>query len=90
MLVGGKAGELDGVSCGGPSSCISVGTVRSRTMIESWNGQVWSVTKSPTIPGANYAQLLGVSCVGATTCVATGYFSTGSVGENTLVESSNP
>jgi hypothetical protein len=74
----GDAG-LFGVSCASASSCTAVGThfkpgdvyAYLGTLIESWNGTVWSVVPSPHL-GFD-GRLNAVSCVSDTTCTAVGY-----------------
>jgi len=67
--------SLDGVSCVSVSSCEAVGNYSSnslgQTLIESWNGTVWSVVPGP---GPSVAYLYGVSCVSARSCKATGEY----------------
>lgn len=84
--------ELNGVSCVSAASCTAVGFgfvssgggVRSKTLIESWNGTRWSVAASPNpAAGAPGDTLQGVSCVSVASCTAVG--STGS--GKTLIES---
>ncbi len=87
--------RLNGVSCTGPRSCVAVGDYgtqsgRNFTLIESWNGGVWSITPSPnpgigSLPG-NY--LDSVSCTSAMSCVAVGMF-TGPLGYQPLIETWN-
>jgi len=49
-------------------------------LVESWNGQRWSILSAPTPPDATGAQLKTVSCSSRTMCVAAGsYFRSGSV-----------
>ncbi len=72
---------LNGVSCLSPTSCTAVGTGGGDypsqlvfTLVESWDGSVWSIVPSPNPYGGNYAEdfLRGVSCVSSTFCVAVG------------------
>ena len=89
--------ELTAVSCSGPSACIAVGfyyTPETRggtayqTLIESWNGSVWSIVPSPNTSPTQDNLLKGVSCSGPSTCVAVGSQSNASA-EQTLIESWN-
>jgi hypothetical protein len=71
--------NLTGVSCTGPTSCVAVGyylpngSTSYRTLIESWNGSLWSVVASPNLPTASWTQVLyGVSCTSSTQCAAVG------------------
>ena len=85
--------ELSGVSCVSPATCVAVGDYFGaagidHTLIESWNGVVWSVVPSPS-PAAERT-LYGVSCLSANWCVAVGTHRTDvSMSSQTLVESWN-
>src|SRR5439155_673494 len=73
------------------SSCTAVGTYINssavlRTLIESWDGTVWSIVASPN-KGASTNVLQGVSCVSASSCTAVGYYFNSSDHVRTLVES---
>jgi len=73
--------DLFGVSCVSATSCQAVGddvnnTNASRTLIETWNGTIWSRVPSPS-PGAGWNYLSGVSCVWATWCTAVGEYESG-------------
>ena len=79
---------LTGVSCIAANSCKAVGYSRGtggvwKTLIESWNGQTWTLVNSP-IKGTASNVLNAVSCVSANSCIAVGY-----AGAKTLVESWN-
>jgi hypothetical protein len=72
---------LNGVSCTGPSACTAVGTYDPNdpnqspialTLIESWNGSVWSIIPSPNPSPTDRNSLGGVSCTGSSTCTAVG------------------
>ena len=82
--------SLDGVSCVSASSCEAVGNYSSnslgQTLIESWNGTVWSVVPGPS---PSVACLYGVTCVSARSCKATGEYVNNSGVVRTLVESWN-
>jgi hypothetical protein len=75
----GYDSALNAVSCTGADRCVAVGQSDldrndrppTRTLVESWNGSVWSVVPSPS-PGDSYDNLEGVSCAGPSTCVAVG------------------
>ena len=75
-----SGGILYGVSCTSSNSCVAVGSTQG-TLVESWNGAVWTIASSPA---SGY--LLGVSCTTSTDCVALGYSYNGST-DVTLVES---
>ena len=71
-----------GVSCTSPMSCVAVGTdwpldatYKFKTLIESWNGSIWSVVANEGPPLGGY--LSGVSCVSSTDCVAVGLNNSG-------------
>jgi hypothetical protein len=70
--------RLRSVSCVSATSCIAVGdhfdtpVVGSKTLVERWNGVVWSVVASPNAPSNAFSALEGVSCTSATNCVAVG------------------
>jgi hypothetical protein len=76
---------LNGVSCSAANQCTAVGYYFPQaplngyaTLVERWNGSVWSIQPSPnheTNFGDNYLQ--GVSCPSATACTAVGYANTG-------------
>jgi hypothetical protein len=87
------ANILDGVTCTGASNCVAVGfevaaSGVSDTLIETWNGSVWTVTPSPS-PGSGDIELYAVSCTTASACVATGCDTNASGVQQTLVESWN-
>jgi hypothetical protein len=70
---------LSSVSCSSDSSCEADGSYsdqaagsQSRSFVESWNGQQWTVGDAPNPPGALSSSLEGVSCVSATWCIAVG------------------
>ena len=75
--------ELNGVSCITSTSCAAVGlhtsatpseiVVPEDTVIETWDGSVWSLTASPTSTARKkmHRALNGVACVGET-CTAAG------------------
>jgi hypothetical protein len=64
------SGQLDAVSCAGPSFCVAADTSGN---ILAWNGSSWSVPQ-PVDPATSGAvggnELTSVSCVGSTFCVA--------------------
>jgi hypothetical protein len=82
-LPANQGGGLFAVSCVTGSDCWAVGAVvavsgnggPTGTLIENWNGGVWSVVPSPTPtgPGVVGAILQGVSCTSASHCFAVGY-----------------
>lgn len=66
-----RASRLLAISCTSSTACTSVGFSRTSftdlSLIESWNGEKWSVQANET-----GGSLSGVSCSSATTCVAVG------------------
>jgi hypothetical protein len=93
---GGPAGNSDdylfGVSCVSASSCKAVGsyfdyyTNADGTLVESWNGSTWSITRSPNTSHGDVLQ--AVSCVSASSCKAAGRYRNGTA-DRTLIESWN-
>jgi hypothetical protein len=90
---------LSGVSCSGPSACTAVGTYTpydpnqssiALTLIESWNGSVWSIVPSPDPSPAEDNSLKGVSCSGPSACTAVGLLAPSALSETAqpLIESS--
>ncbi len=70
------AGELYGVSCVSPNACVAVGSAGgtgNSPRAELWNGSVWTVEPTATLPPSDYlAGFSGVSCVAQTSCTAVG------------------
>jgi hypothetical protein len=93
---GRQSNTLNSVSCTSPVSCIAVGTASyggeppQASLIESWNGTVWSVD-SAAGKGSFGNGLGGVSCITSTDCVAVGNYITNRRGtsEESLIESWN-
>ena len=71
--------QLRGVSCLTAAWCVAVGDYKGYTLVESWNGLVWSSVPSPS-PGLNGNTLIGVSCVSAGFCMAVGVYRVGGPG----------
>lgn len=66
--------ELNGLSCGGLSSCVAVGTATvPGSLAMTWNGARWRINRASKLD-----MLAGVSCAAVGRCVATG----GYVGES--------
>lgn len=78
------SGQLEGVSCTGPSSCIAVGP---GTLVESWDGTNWSIVSSPS--EGNNSDLDSVSCNSAAQCQAVGYYINSTDSYQTLAETWN-
>src|SRR5439155_5699277 len=88
----GKENFLSGISCISVTACTAVGQsflpdkqIDTRTLIETWNGAVWSIVPSPS-PGT-LSLLSGVSCISVTACTAVVNFFNCSA-RQTLLESS--
>jgi hypothetical protein len=84
---GARANVLYSVSCTAPRSCVAVGAqtdslnTSGRTLVETWNGTIWTVAPSPSL------FVSGVSCTSPKSCVAVGSYSTDRLsGGRTLVE----
>ena len=67
----GNAGLL-GVSCPSASFCVAAGYsgVPVHLLIESWNGKIWSIARTPSAPNS---ELWSVSCPSAGFCMAAGF-----------------
>jgi hypothetical protein len=68
-------GNLESVSCPGPSACMAVGLFFNRAgqpspLSERWNGTDWSVVPTPHLPGAQATFLNSVACTSASACTA--------------------
>jgi alpha-tubulin suppressor-like RCC1 family protein len=67
--------SLNGVSCLMADRCIAVGTsgpsYEEKALIESWNGSLWSIVPTPSLPETR-SSLNGVSCAPAKFCMAVG------------------
>jgi hypothetical protein len=73
----GSSNSLVGVSCIGTAFCQAVGsfddgTNPNRTLIEQWNGSVWTVVTSPNASDSEGDGLSAVDCFSPTTCSAVG------------------
>ena len=69
------AGVDDGISCTGPTFCMTVGVDGSSVIAQQWNGSSWvqSPAQNSALP---YNELLAVSCVTSSFCLAAGNSST--------------
>ena len=83
------------MTCASATSCFTVGfntdnyTGNPQTLIEQWNGSVWSIVSSPN-PSTLKDYLSGVTCTSATNCFAVGYYFNGTdYAEETLIEQWN-
>ena len=85
---------LSGVSCPTTKFCMATGFytqtngLPDQTLIEQWNGKVWSIVTSPDVTGVSN-DLTAVSCVSAKSCMAAGYTFNSSYLEQTLLEQWN-
>lgn len=91
---GSKSNSLEGVSCPSPTRCVAVGyrTIGpgyTAGLIETWNGRTWSITGSPTHPGARFSSLAGVACSSTTSCEAVGSYETANGAAYALAEEFN-
>jgi hypothetical protein len=93
-----NSSTLNSVSCTSSISCVAVGdywatgSPLARTLVESWNGAVWTVLASPNRSTATWENYLwSVSCTSSTQCVAVGedFIADGSTSSRTLIESWN-
>ena len=91
-----QANDLEGVSCSLPMACVAVGQYYtsssgafSQTLIESWNGSVWSIVPSPNTSPDQVNLLRGVSCSSPSACTALGSYEPSSGFDQTLIESWN-
>ena len=74
---GANNNSLYSVSCVTASFCVATGHYwngsNDQTLVEQWNGSVWTVIPSPNT-GTNNNILKSVSCVSTSFCVATGFY----------------
>ena len=91
------ASELAAVSCTSATLCVAVGSSGAghgnswptdNSLVESWNGTVWSVVPSPN-PDSPDNVLNSVSCTSSTSCVAVGASGDLYGVNHTLIESWN-
>lgn len=96
---GKVSGYLTSVTCVSNRVCVAVGYTlsetgkrhtrqRTVTLIERWNGKVWSIQPSPNPAGSQDAELHGISCTSSHACTAVGHFARDSLNGpvSTLVE----
>jgi len=85
---------LNGVACTTADNCFAVGTYNEGsingtfdTLIEHWDGKVWSLVSSPNRSTFGLNTLEDVSCPSASSCFAVGQSSTDPAGtDRTLIE----
>ena len=86
---------LNAVSCTSSVFCVAVGysndaAGHAKTLIESWDGRRWTLTKSPNVVTSDYDQLYAVSCRSSISCAAVGRAHDSRSGfQRTLTESWN-
>ncbi len=82
---GSGGNQLNAVSCATASFCVAVGQQKQATggglLVEQWNGTVWSVVTSVTVPPSANDTLNGVSCAGPSFCMAVGATGSGGFAE---------
>jgi hypothetical protein len=92
---GSTYSDLEGLSCATSGACTAVGffviaSGKTRTLVEVWNGNSWTIAASPNPQRSTTSELSGVSCTRAEACVAVGFSSNPSTGKTTtLAEVSN-
>jgi hypothetical protein len=92
---GAKATNLEDVSCPSAVFCSAVGVYDDASevswpVIESWNGENWSIEKLPLPAKAEDFRLESVSCISAVNCTAVGeYYTEGPSVLTPFVESWN-
>ncbi len=77
--------QLSAISCSSATRCIatgtySMGTPKSLTLVEQWNGHAWAIQPSPQPRKSASSALMGVSCVAGTRCLAVGTYLTDKFG----------
>ena len=87
---GGRGSELRSITCPLPTQCWGVGYFLddynlSRTLIEQWNGDAWSIVGSPNSSSLQDNQLNSITCSSALECTAVGsHYESGAA--QTLIE----
>src|SRR6516225_5927423 len=82
---------LTAVACASALECWTVGYSANgsgvfQTLIEQWDGNLWTVVSSPNPGGAQDSELLGVTCASLAQCGAAGYYANSTGPRQTLVE----
>jgi hypothetical protein len=79
-VTGAQASVLSAVSCPAAGHCVAVGyyaaSAVTGTLAQTWNGQVWSIGRTPNAAGSAFTTLTGVSCPAVNRCVAVGGYTT--------------
>ena len=82
--------RLFSMTCPAASDCWAVGRYFDglvlRTLIEHWNGTLWTIVPSPNTSPSQDNNLSGVTCASASDCWAVGSYSNGSGTGQTLIE----
>jgi hypothetical protein len=69
---------LFGVTCTSDSDCVAVGASYNgkadQTLIEHWDGTLWSTSVSPNSSPTSNNDLLSVTCASSSDCWAVGYY----------------
>ena len=75
---GAVSSSLSGIVCMSPTACTAVGFsspnssgTGQTTLVEAWNGSVWTIQPSPNPTGVS-SSLNGISCTSSTACTAVG------------------
>ena len=81
---------LTAVACASASDCWAAGYYANgggvfQTLVEQWDGNLWTIVSSPNPTGAQDSELLGVTCASVDQCWAAGYYASGGPPQ-TLVE----
>jgi uncharacterized repeat protein (TIGR01451 family) len=83
--------DLSGVSCVSTMFCVAAGDYNNgtnyQTLIEQWNGSVWSIVSSPNVASSGDNYFSDVRCVATNNCFAVGVYVNGSSINQTLIES---
>jgi hypothetical protein len=81
---------FNAVACSTSTNCVAVGNYRTssatKTLVEKFDGTVWSIVPSPNRSGAPGSTLTGVACVSTTNCWAVGAGLGATGPDTTLVE----
>ena len=80
-------GDLLAVSCLSARSCIAAGSTGGSTLVETYDGRVWTILPSPNASTTFWTSLYGVSCTAGPSCVAVGaYYVSKAIGTMPVVE----
>ena len=89
---GAVANSLVAIACASATSCFAVGNSQATatspavTLIERWNGLVWTIVPSANVPNARGNFLHAVSCAGPGKCFAVGDYNSPGTAGSTLIE----